>query len=323
MSFLKVHAMTVSLFKALSDETRLRLVRILLKHRLSVNELVTVLGMGQSRISRHLRILTEAGLLTSERDGLWVFYQAAMDGEQQPFLSAVAPFVEHIPEAQADEEHTQALLEEKRSRAAVFFNDIADDWDNLNKDILGDFDLTKQVCAAMPDNCGTAVDLGCGTGTVLRQMLPKSRSVIGVDISSGMLEACRRNMSGLAKDGRTVSLRIGELEHLPLRDQEADFACVNLVLHHLQDPKQALPEIRRILSPKGRLFIADFNKHNDEYMREKYGDLWLGIDRVQLAMWLREAGFTHTVIHEQKVARGLSLLLVSTHVTSPFGSTTA
>ena len=315
--------MTVSLFKALSDETRLRLVRILLKHRLSVNELVTVLEMGQSRISRHLRILTEAGLLTSERDGLWVFYQAAMDGEQQPFLSAVAPFVENIPEAQADEEHTQALLEEKRSRAAVFFNDIADDWDNLNKDILGDFDLTRQVCAAMPDNCGTAVDLGCGTGTVLRQMLPKSRSVIGVDISSGMLEACRRNMSGLAKDGRTVSLRIGELEHLPLRDQEADFACVNLVLHHLQDPKQALPEIRRILSPKGRLFIADFNKHNDEYMREKYGDLWLGIDRVQLAMWLREAGFTHTVIHEQKVARGLSLLLVSTHVTSPFGSTTA
>ncbi len=309
--------MTVSLFKALSDETRLRLVRILLKHRLSVNELVTILEMGQSRISRHLRILTDAGLLTSERDGLCVFYQADKEGENQSFLTAISPFLQDLPETAHDEEHTEALLEKKRSKSTVFFNDIAKDWDNLNKEILGDFDLPGLLCAAMPDNCSLAVDLGCGTGTVLRQMLAKSQGVIGVDISSGMLDACRQNLSDLTDAGKNVSLRIGELEHLPLRDHEAEFASVNLVLHHLQNPELALSEIRRILSPTGRLFIADFEKHNDEYMRERYGDLWLGFDRLKLAAKLREAGFTRTIVHGHKVNRGLTLLLVTSYVSSP------
>ncbi len=308
--------MTVNLFKALSDETRLRLLRILIDHKLSVNELVHILEMGQSRISRHLRILTEAGLLTSHRDGLWVFYQADSEGGNQDFLKAVTPWLRDIPEAGHDDERTAKLLEEKQSRSRRFFNEIAEDWDILNKEILGDFDLPARVAETMPPNCRLAVDLGCGTGTVMKSMLAHADGVIGVDQSSGMLEACRKAFAGLP-DADKVSLRIGEMEHLPLRDQEADFASVNLVLHHLNRPEAALQEIRRILSPAGRLFISDFEKHNDEYMRERYGDLWLGFDSMQLAVMLRAAGFSRTTIRKQKVDRGLTLILITSYVSTP------
>lgn len=309
--------MTLHLFKALSDETRLRLLRILIDHKLSVNELVSVLEMGQSRISRHLRILTEAGLLISHRDGLWVFYQADTEGENKNFLEAIAPYIRDIPEAGHDDSRVQHIEEEKQAKSRAFFNDIAENWDNLNKEILGDFDLPARVCQSMPPGCHLAVDLGCGTGTVMRQMLAKADGVIGVDISSGMLEACRKTFASLPDAKNTISLRIGELEHLPLRDQEADFASVNLVLHHLQRPELALPEIRRILSPTGRLFISDFEKHNDEYMRERYGDLWLGFDPMKMAVMLREAGFNRTTVHKQKVNRNLTLLLITSYVSAP------
>ncbi|MDO5536648.1 MAG: metalloregulator ArsR/SmtB family transcription factor [Desulfovibrionaceae bacterium] len=309
--------MTVHLFKALSDETRLRLLRILIDHKLSVNELVSILEMGQSRISRHLRILTEAGLLTSRRDGLWVFYQANSEGEHNDFLSAITPYLKNIPEAAHDDERTMRLVEEKQAKSRQFFNDIAEDWDILNKEILGDFDLPGRVFEAMPERCHLAVDLGCGTGSVMRQMLGRADGVIGVDISSGMLDACRRTFADVPDAEHRISLRIGEMEHLPLRDQEADFASVNLVLHHLPRPELALPEIRRILSPSGRLFISDFEKHSDEYMRERYGDLWLGFDPMKLAVTLREAGFSRTTIHKQKVNRNLTLILITSYVSAP------
>lgn len=309
--------MTVTLFKALADETRLRLLRILLAHELSVNELVTVLEMGQSRISRHLRILTDAGLLSSRRDGLWVFYQAQQEGEHRDFLAAVEPFLQNIPEARLDKERTEHLLEERTRKSRQFFNDIAEDWDSLNDEILGDFDLAGAVCKAMPAPCRLAVDLGCGTGKVLRRMLERADGVIGVDNAPGMLEAARKTFADFSGMDDRVSLRIGELEHLPLRDQEADFASINLVLHHLHQPEKALAEIRRILSPRGLLFISDFQKHNDETMRTRYGDRWLGFDSMQLAVTLREVGFNRTTIHKQKVRKGLTVLLITSYVSSP------
>ncbi len=309
--------MTVTLFKALSDETRLRLLRVLLSHELSVNELVAVLDMGQSRISRHLRILTDAGLLQSRRDGLWVFYQAAREGEHGTFLTAIAPFLEDIPEAAQDAERTEWLLEDRKNRSRQFFNDIAEDWDDLKREILGDFDLAEAVCQAMPPGCRLAVDLGCGTGSVLRRMLPRAEGLIGVDISPGMLQACRRTFADMPEAAGKISLRLGDLEHLPLRDAEADFASLNLVLHHLHDPEGALREIRRILTDRGQLFLSDFQKHDDETMRSRYGDRWLGFDGTRLAMLLRQIGFSRTIMRRQRVSRGLTLLLISSYVTPP------
>ena len=306
--------MSVTLFKALADGTRIRLLRLLLKHELSVNELVGVLKIGQSRISRHLRVLSDAGLLTSRRDGLWVFYHADTDGGQQDFLKAVAPFLEGIPEGPEDTAHCNRLLEEKNAKTRQFFNSVAENWDNLSSEVLGGFDLPQAVCDVMPERCRLAVDLGCGTGTVLMHMLARSGGVVGVDGSQAMLDICRKRFSDIPDAEAKVSLRLGGLDHLPLRDQEADFASINLVLHHLEKIQPALAEARRILNSQGRLFVSDFLRHDDEAMRSRYGDRWLGFEESKLAIYLREAGFNRTHIRKQKVGRGLTLLLVTSYV---------
>ena len=308
---------TLSYFKALADETRLRLLHVLHRYELSVNELVGILGMGQSRVSRHLKILSEAGLLHWRRDGLWVFYSGASEGQGQRFIQSVMPFVgqdTHLTaEFSADLAAAARCIEERAQKTRLFFNAIAEDWDALNREVLGGFDLAGAVCAAVPVPCGLAVDLGCGTGSVLERLLPLAQGVIGVDGSSRMLELARRRFApehvpSLEEGGR-VSLRIGELDHLPLRDNEAHFACINLVLHHLSSPVAALREIQRILRPGGLLHITDFDKHNNEKMRELYGDRWLGFDSQTLSDLLNEAGLHLRQIRREPVEKGLGLLL--------------
>ena len=290
-------------FKALADETRLRLLNVLYRHELNVNELVLILDMGQSRISRHLKILSTAGLLFWRREGLWVFYSAPHDGESRAFIDAILPFVEGDPILKEDLEMAVGMIEERAHKTRQFFNSIAEDWDKLSREILGNFDLAGTVTRRMPE-CRTAVDLGCGTGNVLHSMLGKAGTVIGVDGSARMLELARRRFTA---DAERVSLRIGDLSHLPLRDGEAEFASLNMVLHHVPAPVDVLREIRRILSPSGLLVLTDFNRHDDERMRLEYGDHWLGFDLETLQTLLARAGFVLRDHGLARVERGLSL----------------
>ena len=303
--------MSLPYFKALADATRLRLVHVLLHHELSVNELVRILGMGQSRVSRHLKILTEAGLLSPRRDGLWVFYSVPASGEERNFLLAVMPFVPVSAAMRADRDVAERILEERVRKTRQFFNAIAENWDELNREVLGSFDLPAAVCAAVPPACKTAVDLGCGTGAVLARMLPLAQSVVGVDGSARMLEICRRRFTPQDLSQERVSLRIGELNHLPLRDREADFACVNLGLHHLSDPQEGLREARRILRPGGTLLVADFLRHSNETMRSRYGDRWLGFDEQSLTDSLNAAGFAVRRSARHPLEKGMTLLLLT------------
>lgn len=305
---------TLPYFKALADETRLRLLHVLYRYELSVNELVGILGMGQSRVSRHLKILAEAGLLQWRRDGLWVFYSGAVDGQGQRFSQSIMPFVEGDPHMAADLELALRSIEERAQKTRQFFNAIAEDWDALNHEVLGGLDLASIVCAAVPPQCGLAVDLGCGTGSVLERLLPLAAGVIGVDGSPRMLELARRRfapelLASTQDEGGRVSLRIGELDHLPLRDSEAHFACINLVLHHLSCPVTALREIGRILRPGGLLLITDFDKHGNERMRDEYGDRWLGFAPESLEEMIREAGLKMREVRHQPVEKGLGLLV--------------
>ena len=292
-------------FKALSDDTRLRLMHVLMRYELSVNELVTLLEAGQSRVSRHLKILAEAGLLSSRRDGLWVFYSAVEEGEGQAFLQAVTPFLTADMNMRADLDMAEKLLEDRGRRTQQFFNDVADQWDTLNGEVLGGFDLPGQVAAALPAGARTVVDLGCGTGLVLERLRPFVRQLIGVDGSARMLELARRRFG----DDSGVSLRIGELEHLPLRDGEADFACMNLVLHHLSDPVRALVEIRRVIRPGGMLFLSDFERHSQERMRSDYGDRWLGFERIVVEKFLHLAGFGEISFQRKPLRQNLCLFM--------------
>lgn len=297
---------SLSYFKALADETRLRLLNVLCRHELNVNELVLILEMGQSRISRHLKILSASGLLVWRREGLWVFYSAPQDGPARAFLDAVLPFIVDDPALKADLDMAAGMIEERAHKTRQFFNAIAEDWDKLSREVLGGFDLAGAVVDHMPE-CRVAVDLGCGTGNVLHGMLERAGSVIGVDGSPRMLELARRRFAAV---GNRVSLRIGDLSHLPLRDGEADFASLNMVLHHIPQPVEVLREIRRALRPSGLLVLTDFNRHNDDRMRAEYGDHWLGFDRDTLHGHLARAGFVVKHSGLAPVERSLSLHIV-------------
>ncbi len=292
-------------FKALSDETRLRLVHVLGKYELNVNELTALLGMGQSRVSRHLKILAESGLVTARRDGLWVFYSHGVGTDADALWQGLAAFVDSEEEPFAgDVRLARKILDERDVDTRHLFNNLAEDWDRINREIMGDFDLTAALFDLMPE-CDTAVDLGCGTGVVLAGLKSKAQRLIGVDGSPRMLELARRRFSG----DESVSLRIGELDHLPLADGEAQFACLNMVLHHLSHPDAALREIHRILASGAYLVVTDFDKHEMEAMRTEYGDRWLGFSPDEIKTILNRAGFEAEAPVGISVHQGLRVLL--------------
>lgn len=296
---LKTASSPLPWFKALADATRLRLMRILARHELSVGEIVAVLDMGQSRVSRHLGILVGCGLLASRREGAWTFYSAAAGGEQAALLAALAPWLAAAgPEA--DLTAVAAVLRERRQETRRFFNAIAPDWATLRREVLGDLDPGELVRAVMPETVALAADLGCGPGELLPVLAERAASVIGVDSSPSMLALAERRSAGLP-----VGVRMGELEHLPMADGEADFLVVCLTLHHLPDPAAALAEARRVLADAGRLVVIDFAAHEDEAMRRRFGDRWLGFSREKLSEWLDRAGFALADWSEHPVNRGL------------------
>ncbi len=299
-------AILLQTLKALSDATRLRLIRVLMRYELSVNELVTILEMGQSRVSRHLKILAEANLVRSRRDGLWVFYTARQEQHNNALLKTLEPFFTVDDIAQKDMTMAASILEDRAVKTRQFFNNIADHWDSLSHEILGGFDLGTAVLEAMPKPCKVAADLGCGTGTVLERLRPNVELLIGVDASPRMLELSRRRF---AEHADTVSLRIGDLDHLPLRNEEVDFACINMVMHHVSSPEKALLEVYRSLKPQGSLIITDFDKHNNERMRTDYGDHWLGFATDTMADLLTASGFVVSQTKLHPVEQGLSLAI--------------
>ncbi|MCP4131239.1 MAG: metalloregulator ArsR/SmtB family transcription factor [bacterium] len=296
----------VSLFKSLADETRVRLLNLLLNHELNVNEIVAVMEMGQSRISRHLKILTDNGILTSRRDGLWIFYKALLDDtvdEENRFFSALADFIRENSDLKADLARLEVVLEERENEKSRFFDSIAINWDDLKNNLIGDYDLTGAIVSRVPESAVVA-DLGCGTGELLYAVRNRAQNLIGVDKSPKMLGEAKRRFT---EEGLSVDLRIGELEHLPMRDREADCAIFNMVLHHLASPFQVITEGHRVLKKGSPLLIVDLAKHSNEEMRSKYGHRWLGFTEDEISEWLSKAGFRPENKEHINIQKGLTI----------------
>jgi ArsR family transcriptional regulator len=295
--------------KALADETRLRLACVLRRHELNVGELVAVMGMSQPRISRHLKILVEAGLVDCRREGLWAFCCASGSGPGSAVLETSAEFMD-TPEFLADLSRADAAVRERVQATRRFFDAVAGHWRDLSREVLGELDLPGLIASRVPDGAAVA-DLGCGPGELLERLSARACLVIGVDNSPRMLELAGQRLNGKPTHNGAagVSLRLGELSHLPLREGEAQACVFSMVLHHLPDPVAALTEARRVLCPGGRLIIADFDRHENEAMRVQYGDARLGLDRQQLSTWLEEAGFLPGPMELYPVNQGLQVLL--------------
>lgn len=276
--------------KGLAHEARLRILRILDHGPFTVNELVEILRLGQSGVSHHLKVLSEAGLVEGDRHGAHVFYALPRPAGRERAADRALPWLtaELARLGDPDGPAVAACLQRRAERSRSFFRERAGEWEDLRDRIMGPLDYLDRLAQAVED-CPRVVDLGTGTGTLLRHLGPRVREAIGVDASAEMLEMARGNLDrwGLAN----VDLRLGALEHLPLGNGEADGAVANMVLHHLDHPSRGLAEIRRVLRPGGALVVAELSPHEQESYRELLGDHWLGLDPERLRAWVREAGF--------------------------------
>ena len=290
--------------KALSDETRARLVNVLLGYELNVGEIVQVMEMGQSRISRHLKILSESGLVDVRREGLWAFYRASEEGPGRVFLDGVSSLLSEEFDLKKDRNRADKVIRERTAATRRFFDDIAPEWDRMTAEVLGALDLGRELRSRLP-KCECAADIGCGPGDMLEILSQTSNTVIGVDNSPKMLELAEERFS----DDAHMSLRIGEMTHLPLRDWEADCTVMSLVLHHLTRPDDAIREAARVLKIGGRLLIAEFDQHENELMRSEYGDRRLGIPQENMKMWLDKSRFEVLSVTEYPVNMGLVVVL--------------
>lgn len=280
--------------KALADPCRLRLTAVLLAGEFTVQELTRIMDMGQSRISRHLKILSEAGVLCVKRQGTWSYYRTC---ETNRFFNTIRPAFERemneLPERSLDLTAVAAVLEERRQRSLAFFDRHARQWDDLARTLLPVPAYRHHLLEQIP-NGTTLLEIGIGTGGLLTELAARASQVIGVDHSPAMLEEARRRLTNGGVIG--VDLRLGEMTHLPLSDASVGCVVANMVLHHAADPQAVLSEIRRVLAPGGVLLLADLTRHEREAAREQLADQWLGFEEAELTGWLENAGFTKIAI---------------------------
>ncbi|MGD9824476.1 ArsR/SmtB family transcription factor [Desulfobacter sp.] len=289
-------------FKALSDPTRLRLLFILEHFELNVNEIVSVVSMVQSGVSRHLKILLDAGLLVSRKDGSFIYYATDKNGYNRELVLLALRQLENDPVLQDDLARTQQCIVLRKNRSRRFFRTAAPRWDRLKKTVLGEFNPNPVFERHLQDALIIA-DLGCGTGEMLAGLLGRGdKTLIGVDASHEMLEQARLRLP----ERPNLELRIGELEHLPMREQEADAALMSMVLYHVSEPEKAIREVYRILSPGGLFLLADFLKHDQEQIKDIIGGVWLGFTRQQISEWLGRTGFNLKHIESYPVEKTLT-----------------
>lgn len=292
-------------FKALSDPTRLRLLNILNHYELNVNEIVSIVDMIQSGVSRHLKILLEAGLLVLRKDGSFIYYSANKTYETFPLINLACGRIEQERVCVLDLEQAKQSITIRKNRAKRFFRTVAPQWDRLKKEVLGTLDLSgilKQMAVAG----SRMADLGCGTGEMLgRLYCEKKKVLIGVDSSPEMLEQARIKLPRQ----NAIELRLGELENLPMKDQEVDTVVMSMVLYHIFEPEKAIHEVSRVLKPGGIFLLADFEKHDQEHIKEIIGGAWLGFEKQQIESWLLSSGFSLKTFNQYEVEKGLCINL--------------
>ena len=273
----------------LADATRSRMLLLLERNELTVSELCAVLQLPQSTVSRHLKTLSDGGWVASRRDGTSRFYSLALD-EREPstrrLWSLLREQVSATPGADQDARRLKGVLGRRQTKSQEFFESAAGQWDRLRQDMFGR-SSQLQALPAFLDDRWTVGDLGCGTGQVAAALAPFVTRVIAVDRSADMLQAARRRV----REMPNVDVRRGDLEALPIPDEELDAATLLLVLHHLPDPAAALREAARVLKPGGRLVISDMLPHDREEYRHQMGHVWLGLSEDQLRRLLGAAGF--------------------------------
>lgn len=282
----------VEILRAAGEPTRLRILGLLAREELAVLELCRVLDQSQPRVSRHLKLLAEAGLVERFPDGAWVFYRLVTAGEARQLADEVLGLIDAAdPVFARDAERLQAVRGERSAEAGEYFARNAARWDEIRSLYVSE----TAVEAAILEAAGTGpfnklVDLGSGTGRMLTLLGPYADSAVGLDLSQQMLNIARNHVAEAGLD--RCELRHGDIFGTRLPGQSADLVVVHQVLHYLADPAAAVREAARLVAEGGRLLIVDFAPHALEFLREQHQHRRLGFSESEMARWLGEAGLT-------------------------------
>ncbi|MGE5503412.1 MAG: ArsR/SmtB family transcription factor [Actinomycetota bacterium] len=276
--------------RAAAEPTRLRLLSLCAQGDLTVTELTHILGQSQPRVSRHLKLMCEAGLLDRFPEGAWVFYRLAARGVGADLARALLAL---LPAGDSRLAHDQHRLDGVRAaraeRAQAYFRDNAEQWDRIRSLHVDDREVGAALLSVFAGRrIRDLVDMGTGTGRILELLGPHVDSAVGVDLSREMLAVARANIERASL--RNCMVRQGDITQLPLPADSADAVTIHQVLHYAADPAAVVAEAARVLRPGGVLAIVDFAPHDLESLRESHAHRRLGFADAEVEGWLAGAG---------------------------------
>ncbi|HEX6440931.1 MAG TPA: metalloregulator ArsR/SmtB family transcription factor [Stellaceae bacterium] len=276
--------------RAVAEPSRLRLLLLCARGELTVSELGQILGQSQPRVSRHLKLLCEAGLLDRFREGSWVFYRLSSGNAGSSLTRQLVRTCGEADETVAlDLRRLAAIKRQRAEQAAAYFRENAAHWDRVRSLYIDEREveaaLVEIVAAETPRDL---LDIGTGTGRMLEVLGPRVRQALGIDQSREMLAVARANLerAGL----RNGIVRLGDMYQLPLADGSFDAVVIHQVLHYADRPAAAIAEAGRVLRPHGVLVLVDFAPHGLEFLRDEHAHRRLGFADVEIAEWCRAAG---------------------------------
>jgi ArsR family transcriptional regulator len=280
----------VDILKAAAESSRLRILALISRGDLTVSDITEILNQSQPRVSRHLKLLMEAGLVERYQEGSWAFFRISDDEDVREFVGGIVSRV-HERDALVDRdlERLQAVKHRRQEKASAYFDRNAASWDQLRTLHAPD----QAVEAALLTLIGkrpfqSMLDLGTGTGRLLELFAPLYRRGVGIDLSREMLAVARANLDRAGVPHAQV--RQGDIFAPPVERDSFDLITMHQVLHYLDEPGAAIREAARLLRPSGRLVIVDFAPHTLEFLRDEHAHLRLGFSDQQIAEWFSEAG---------------------------------
>jgi len=295
------------LFKLLADETRLRIIRALLEGPLTVGEIGRALALAQSTTSRHLAAMRSGGLVTDRREGAFAWYSLADTLLRDEALATVVKdAASRTTHSKADARRLEKALEKRRSKSRDFFDAVAGSYHEIARPGGGAEGLVSAMALALAPS--VIIDIGCGEGEVALRLARLGHRVHAVDSSRAMIAALKKRLRREGQAGSRVETHIGDTERLPLADKMADVVLMSQILHHAPRPEAALREAVRITRPGGRVVVLDLLKHDQEWTREKMGDLWLGFELDEIEGLMRSAGLDHVRSETIEIEGGLPLV---------------
>jgi ubiquinone/menaquinone biosynthesis C-methylase UbiE/DNA-binding transcriptional ArsR family regulator len=286
--------------KAAGEATRLRILALLAEAELTVSDITEILRQSQPRISRHLRLLTEAALIERFREGSWAFFRLGeRSGNTELARALIARLDPSDPVIARDRERLAAVRAARAAAAQAYFRRHAVEWDRIRKLHVADDEVEAAIRAALADRTfRSLLDLGTGTGRMLELFGGEIERGLGLDLSPDMLALARARLdrAGL----RHCSVRQGDIYDLALPKDSFDVVIIHQVLHFLDDSGSAIAEAARVLRPAGRLLIVDFAPHDLEFLRDEHAHRRLGFAPETVTQWLAAAGLD--VVRQQSLA---------------------